>query len=59
MPIVFKDELLDSQWLRAVGHSSAGGAEIGECLAAAERIREADAESWFAAWSALERFTFW
>jgi hypothetical protein len=50
MSLVFKDSLFDSQWLRAAGHSSSGGAEINECFAAASRIREADAESWFRAW---------
>jgi hypothetical protein len=50
MSMVFKDHLFEAQWLRAVGHSAAGGAEIGECLAAARRIREPDAESWYRAW---------
>ena len=53
MPLVFKDALFDAQWLRAAGHSSSGGAEFGECLAAARRIREPDGESWFHAWSGL------
>jgi len=53
MPLVFKDDLFDAQWLRTAGHSSSGGAEIGECLAAASQIRELDAESWFTAWNAL------
>ncbi len=30
-----------------------GGADLGECFAAASRIREPDAESWFDAWSEL------
>jgi len=50
---VFKDPLFAAQWLRTVGHSSSGGAEIGECLAAARHIRESDADSWFDAWSEL------
>jgi len=50
---VFKDSLFHAQWLRTAGHSSSGGAEIGECLAAASRIREQDAESWFDAWTDL------
>ena len=53
MSMVFKDQLFGAQWLRAVGHSAAGGAEIGECLAAARRIREPDAESWYRAWNDL------
>jgi pimeloyl-ACP methyl ester carboxylesterase len=51
--LVFKDSSFDSQWLRAAGHSSSGGAEIGECLAAASQIREPNAEDWFRAWSGL------
>lgn len=53
MPLVFKDSLFDSQWLRTVGHASSGGAEIGECFRAAARIREPDAGSWFDAWFEL------
>jgi hypothetical protein len=53
MSMVFKDHLFEAQWLRAVGHSAAGGAEIGECLAAARLIREPDAESWYRAWNDL------
>jgi pimeloyl-ACP methyl ester carboxylesterase len=51
--MVFKDDLFDAQWLRTAGHSSSGGADIGECFAAASRIRELDGESWFHAWSEL------
>ncbi|MGD0189566.1 MAG: alpha/beta fold hydrolase [Rhizomicrobium sp.] len=51
MVMVFTDELFDAQWLRAAGHSSSGGADIGECFAAARAIGQApDAERWFRAW---------
>jgi pimeloyl-ACP methyl ester carboxylesterase len=50
---VFRDALFNAQWLRTAGHSSSGGAEIGECFAAADRIREADTESWYRAWNEL------
>jgi hypothetical protein len=53
MSLVFKDALFDAQWLRAAGHSSDGGAEVGECFAAASSIRERDAPSWFDAWYSL------
>ena len=53
MPLVFKDSLYDAQWLRTAGHASSGGADIGECFAAAGQIREPHAESWFNAWSNL------
>lgn len=51
--MVFKDSLFDAQWLRTTGYSSSGGAEVGECFAAARQIREPDGESWFKAWSEL------
>ena len=53
MSFVFKDSLFEAQWLRTASHSSSGGAEIGECFAAARQIREPDPESWFTAWSRL------
>jgi len=53
LPFVFKDSLFDDQWLRTAGHTSSGGAEIGECFAAARCIRETDAQSWFDVWSEL------
>ena len=53
MSLIFKDSLFDVQWLRAASHTSSGGAEIGECFAAARQIREPDPESWFTAWSRL------
>ena len=53
MVTVFKDDLFELQWLRAASHSSSGGADIGECLAAARQIGEPDAERWFTVWSRL------
>ena len=52
MPI-FKDEFFEFQWLRAAGHASYGGAELGECLEVARQIGGADSERWFEAWSAM------
>jgi alpha-beta hydrolase superfamily lysophospholipase len=49
----FKDEFFEFQWLRAVGHASYGGAELGECWEVARQIGRADAERWFEAWSAM------
>ena len=51
MRIPFKNPLLQGQWLRTIGHASSGGADLGEGLAIAERIREGDGESWRGAWS--------
>jgi alpha-beta hydrolase superfamily lysophospholipase len=50
--LLFKDELLDAQLLRAVGAAPYGGADVGECLATAARIDEGDLGSWHAQWSA-------
>ncbi|HXW20716.1 MAG TPA: alpha/beta fold hydrolase [Roseiarcus sp.] len=53
MAFPFKDPLFAAQWLRAAGHASAGGADLGECLAAGRAIGEPDAESWRSAWLSL------
>jgi hypothetical protein len=49
----FADELYDGQLLRTVGHCTYGGAEIGECWAAAREVRPGDRESWYRAWTKL------
>ena len=51
--MLFKDALFEAQWLRAVGHCGSGGADVGECLAVANKIKEPDAESWFEAWNSM------
>jgi hypothetical protein len=48
--IAFRDELLDGQFLRTLGHATYGGAEPGECFAAAQRLDPRDRDSWFRAW---------
>ena len=48
-----KDRLLDAQTLRTAGCTPYGGADIGECLAAARSVRGTDLDSWYDAWSAL------
>ena len=58
MGLVFRDELFDAQWLRTAGHASYGGAELGECAAAAGRIAEPDGESWCRAWAELAEAVF-
>ena len=50
---VFRDSLFNAQFLRFLGHTGAGGADIGECYAAASSIREGDGESWYAGWHGL------
>jgi hypothetical protein len=56
--IRFRDEFYDAQLLRAVGHAPYGGAAIGECLAAAERIETPDRARWHDAWRALAERSF-
>jgi hypothetical protein len=48
--LALKDELLDAQLLRTVGSSPYGGADIGECLAAAALVEGTDLTSWHDAW---------
>ena len=50
---VFKNSLFNAQLQRFVGHTGAGGADIGECYAAASTIREGDGESWYSGWHGL------
>jgi alpha-beta hydrolase superfamily lysophospholipase len=48
-----KDVLLDAQTLRTAGSAPYGGADIGECLAAAGRVRGTDLTSWHDAWASV------
>jgi dienelactone hydrolase len=50
-----KDELLSVQTLRAAGSAPYGGADIGECLAAASRVKGGDLDSWHDSWSGMAR----
>jgi len=50
--LAVKDELLDAQTLRTAGAASAGGAELGECLATAARVAGTDLSSWYEEWTA-------
>ena len=45
------DGLLDAQTLRAAGTAPYGGADVGECRAAAAAVRGTDLASWHAAWT--------
>ena len=53
--VALKDELLDAQLLRAVGASLYGGADVGECLSAARRVRGTELDSWFSEWTVAAR----
>ncbi len=48
--LALKDELLDAQLLRTVGSAPYGGADVGECLSTAARIKGADLDSWHNEW---------
>jgi pimeloyl-ACP methyl ester carboxylesterase len=50
---VFKFELFEFQLLRWLSQTTYSGAEIGECLSTANKIKDGDIESWLAEWSAL------
>jgi len=51
MKLVFNDPTFSFQLLRVIGSSYYGGADIGECLSSAYRIKEADFESWYTEWN--------
>jgi len=50
MHLVFQDETLSFETLRTLAYAPYGGADIGECLTTAGRIRPGDFESWYAEW---------
>lgn len=50
LKLVFNDPTFSFQLLRAIGSSYYGGADIGECLSTAYRIKEGDFESWYNEW---------
>ena len=51
MKLYFDDVGFDGQLQRSVGKADAGMANVGECLAIAERITPGDRDSWYEAWS--------
>ena len=51
MKLYFDDEDFDGQLQRSVGKADSGMANVGECLAIAERITPGDRGSWFKQWS--------
>jgi pimeloyl-ACP methyl ester carboxylesterase len=53
MAKLMRDELFEAQLLRAIGYAPYGGADTGECLAAAAEVRGTDLTSWHDAWSSL------
>ena len=51
--LAVKDRLLDAQLLRVVGTAPYGGADVGEALAAARRVKGTDLDSWYDEWTRL------
>ena len=50
MQLVFHNSSFPFQLLRIIGQTYYRGADIGECLPTANRIREGDIESWYNEW---------
>ncbi|MEH7107038.1 alpha/beta hydrolase family protein [Bacillus sp. JJ1764] len=50
MKLIFNDDTFSFELLRTLSYAPFGGADIGECLATAYRIREGDMESWYTEW---------
>lgn len=49
--LMFADQEFAFQFLRTIGASYSGEADIGECLSTASRITEGDFESWYREWN--------
>lgn len=45
-----QDAQFDFELSRTLGHAAYGGAELGECLATARRVKEGDYDSWYDEW---------
>ena len=50
--LVLDDDLLDAQTLRAAGAALYGGADLGECIVTARRVRGVELDSWHDEWRA-------
>ena len=50
MKLIFDDPTFSLQLLRAISETYYKGADIGECLSTAYRIKESDFESWYNEW---------
>ncbi len=51
MNLVFQDQAFSFELLRAIGYTLYDGADIGECLVTAARIKEGNFESWYTEWT--------
>lgn len=50
--LVFEDASYSVELARAMGYSYSGGADVGECLSTARRIKDGDDQSWYNEWLA-------
>ena len=50
MKLILNDPTFSLQLLRAISQTYYKGADIGECLSTAYRIKESDFESWYNEW---------
>lgn len=50
MKIAFQDESFAYEFVRNIGYAAYGGADIGEMVSTAGRIKEGDFDSWHAGW---------
>lgn len=48
--LFFKSPEYNFQLIRTMGYTCSGGADIGECISTARRIKEGDGNSWFDEW---------
>ncbi|MFH1593269.1 MAG: serine hydrolase [Candidatus Omnitrophota bacterium] len=48
--LIFKDKSFTFEFIRAIGYSYEGGADIGECISTAKRIKDGDIQSWYDEW---------
>ncbi len=51
MKLFFEDESFSFELLRTMGYAAYGGADIGECLETAGRVKEGDFLSWYDEWT--------
>ena len=55
MKVAFKDDSFAFEFVRNLGFTYYGGADLGEMMATAGKIKEGDFESWFTEWDKVGR----
>ena len=48
--LIFKNNSFVFEFIRTIGYSYEGGADIGECVSTARRIKDGDMQSWYDEW---------